>query len=203
MCRLTRRFDCLATFILPVAGILLIFGAVGEAANPKPSPAQEPVLEFQVEGPKSPVSLAEVNSRALAITFKIRNLSDREVVVWPFLELHLIAPDGKPLQRALNRGRFGASAGSLIESINFVTIAAGKAHEMKFNLRLFEYDLMTLTGWRIEERGTYTLKMQYVFDRKAAKKALGQGCKDLGNAQKPWNRAIEVKKTAALKLIVK
>ncbi len=203
MSRLFPRCDYLTTLILSVAGILAAVVAVGEAASPKPSSASEPVLEFKVESPKEPVSLQVANSRRFIIPFKIRNISDQKVIVWPFLDLELIGPDGKVVHRALNRGRFGFSAGSLIESISFYPVAPGETHEIRINLNLYEYDLMALTGWRIEERGTYTLKMRYEFDRKAAKKELGKGCKDLDNARKPWNRAIEAKKVVSIKLKVK
>ena len=60
------------TLLLSAVAVFTLLASIGEAADPKPSAAREPVLEFKVEGPKAPVSLQAINSRSFTIPFKIR-----------------------------------------------------------------------------------------------------------------------------------
>lgn len=181
---------------------MLVFVSVANATNRTDD--NEKSIKITTHISESPLSVQSVNSDDFAIVVKLHNTTKKEVVVSPFLSVELLDADGRPVQKSKNIGRNGfRMTDSALEGISFVSIAAGKTHEIKVNLKHYKYDPLKITGWRINEAGDYQLKMRFQFDRKHAKKTLGKGCLTIDEPQQPWNQALEVDESFKVKFKVK
>ena len=180
---------------------LLVFVSMATAADR--TNVDEKSIEITTQVSDSPASIRTVNSEDFGVVVKLRNTTDEEVIVSPFLSVKLFDADYKPVPRSKNIGRSGfRRTGSALEEISFVSIPAGKTHEIKINLQHYANDPLMVAGWRIEEAGEYRLEIRYHFDRQHAKKTFGKGCLNIDAPEKPWNRALEIDESFEVKFQV-
>ena len=181
---------------------MLVFASVANATNRTDD--HENSIKITTHIPESPLSVQSVNSDDFEIVVKLHNTTQHEVVVSPFLSVDLFHADGRPVQKPMRIGRNGfRMTDSVLEGISFVSIAAGKTHEIKVNLKRYMHDPLVIAGWRIKQAGDYQLKMRYQFDRKHAKKTLGKGCLTIDEPEQLWNQALEVDESFMVKFKVK
>jgi hypothetical protein len=91
---------------------------------------------------------------------------------------------------------------SILEEIAFVTLDAGQTHDVTVNLNNYTSDPDFITGWQLTQPDEYDLLVSCQFDREVAKEKYGQGCVNIDGTDKPWNQAVELKRTEELRLVV-
>lgn len=170
--------------------LLLAIGILSLAV--KSSNAADGPLRVSVSEAEQ-ASLRQINSGDWSTKLTFENTGEEDLILWPFVSLEVLDSDGKPVSRSLSIGRFGRrKSASVIEEIEFVTLAAGESHDVPVNLKRYSFDPNAIIGWQLSEPGKYKLVLRYKFQRDEAKKSLGKGCRDLDGRQQPWNRALEI-----------
>jgi hypothetical protein len=160
-------------------------------------------LSMTAVAPKTSPTLKQVNEGTFTLTVQLKNTGSDTIVLWPYLSLKILEPDGDEVGKATSIGRWGfISSPSVLEDIPFATLDAGKTYDFKVNLKKYNYDPNVVGGWQLPKAGKYELLFSYKFDRAAVKKRYGKGCKDIDGANRPWNRAVEIEKTLKLELAV-
>jgi hypothetical protein len=153
-------------------------------------------LRFQAGMPKMRLELDHVNGKEFKYAVTVRNLSDKTVVLWPYLRLRVLDADGKEVAFALRRGRFGLRrTENLLEDVKFVTLEPGKTWSFMEGLALYTHDPEWIAGWKLPRAGTYTLEFTYEYDRATQKKKCDPKWKLLDDPAQPWNKALEFKHT--------
>jgi hypothetical protein len=183
-----------------------LFFAVGEApAAAKRGGNKVPAgLNITVAVPKKAPTLDDVKNGTPVATVTLTNTGKKDLTLWPFMAARLFDDKGKAAKLVMRLGRFGLTwTDSALEAVEFLTLKPGKSHQFKVALSTYPHDPESILGWEVPGAGTYRLVLHYKYDRKAEKKRLGKGCKDIDKANKPWNQAAEVDKKMVLKIKVK
>jgi hypothetical protein len=140
----------------------------------------------------------------MTVTVTLKNTTKEDLVLWPYLSLRVLDAKGKDVPRSRFIGRWGVrGTPSILEGIPFKTVKAGKSLTIKFAVSGFMYDADAIKGWKLPKAGDYKLVVRYHYDRAAARKKYGEGAADIDNADKPWNKAVEIDSKEEIKLIVK
>jgi RNA polymerase sigma factor (sigma-70 family) len=166
--------------------------------EPPPVPAPKPEkpaesLKISLDVPKQAPTVAEVNNGRFKFTLVLENTGKQLLVLYPYMSPRLTDPDGKDVKRAAYVGRYGdRSKDSIIEETPFVTLKSGETVRWTMSVANFEYHPDAHLGWQLAEPGTYRLELHYAYNRAAARKQYGAGCKELDDPTKPWNRAVEI-----------
>jgi hypothetical protein len=162
-----------------------------------------PGLKISVEVPKKAPTLEEVNTGTPVATLTLKNTGKKDLTLWPSLSAQVLDVKGKAVKLNMRIGRFGLTrTPSVLEGIDFLTLKPGKTHGIKVTLSRYFHDPQAILGWELPAAGQYRLILSYLYDRKAVKKQLGKGCKDIDKPNKPWNLAAEVNKKVELKITV-
>lgn len=185
------------------AGILLLLAVGLTFLMPRGSSATDSDDQESKASPQKPlqislVSTAENASRkdiangTFGLKLTIKNVSDQEVLVWPFVGLQIEPQGAARVKQTRNISRWGRlSAPSKIESVKYLTLKPGAEHAIKFNLNQFNNDIRALKGWSLSP-GQYQLDVSYRVERARLKKRLGKRCQTLNDPEKPWNQVVEV-----------
>ncbi len=182
----------------PIILILAIVGTFAITASAKDN------IEITVVKPKGAPTLEEVNSGKYLITLLLTNTSKEKKVLWPFVSMQVMNDKGKKLERSTNIGAGGrASDISMIETLQFVTLAPGKSHKIEIRLDDHYQHPTLVTGWQLPAKGKYKVQLLYSYDRAVVKKIYGEGCRTLEKATAQWNLALEVNKQLEIELTVK
>lgn len=178
--------------------------AIVRGADSKPANLAPANIELSVQQPKKAPTLAAVNSGDYALTLQIKNTSQDDIVVWPFVTLKLFDEQGKAVEHSQYIGRFGGRFGdkSILEEMPFKLLAPGKSEKIELQLNGYMSDPKFITGWKLPTAGKYKLQAHYQYDRAAVKKDLGEGCKNINNPTAPWNQAVEINQTLEIPLNV-
>lgn len=184
--------------------LILVVSLLGVSAHLTAQDESNRPIKLWVEGPASPIDLKEANGSSFHLDLCIENTTDAEIVLWPFLDVEISDSDGRAIDRSTNIGRNGfRTTDSILEGIRFQTVQPGQVHKIEINLKRYMYDSKTITGWTLGESGEYEIKLSYKFDRETVKRELGKGCRDIDNADHPWNRAVEAKQDISFELQVR
>ncbi len=175
------------------------------AACLSPAVAQQrQPLTITAVTPANRPTLAQINGGTYQLTVRFENTSDEAIILWPCLSVKIVDANDREIPKATNIGRWGfTTSPSILEGIPFVTLAAGKTHDLPVNLKRYSYDANVVTGWQLPQAGQYELQLSYEYDRAAAKKRYGKGCTTLDDAAKPWNQAVEAKQAMKVKVTVR
>jgi hypothetical protein len=145
-------------------------------------------LEAKLVLPELKPTRALVNTGYYFLRFELTNTSDKEMTLWPFIEMEVLHADGTPVPPSMHIGRWGIiSAPSRLEDIGYVQLAPGKTHTMKIALNAFAYDAHAIRGWRLVPQKSYVVKLRYEFERDAVVKEFGANCREPDAPEKPWN----------------
>jgi hypothetical protein len=186
------------TTILSLCCLAALSTATAQEAKDKKVPE---VLEFRVAPTAENPTVAQVNKGDYAVNLTMKNVSDKELVLWPYLEAKVLDEAGKDVRRSRFIGRWGLRKGnSILEDIPFVRLKAGESHTFKVTVGAFPYDAKAITGWTLSAAGEYTLELRYRYDRAEAKKTFGKGCKVLDDPRQPWNQAPEIDRKFEVKI---
>jgi hypothetical protein len=99
----------------------------------------------------------------------VRNKSDKTVVLYPYLSLHLLAADGTEVKPARRLGRHGLRPpGHPLDAVKFVTLKPGERWSIQEELGRYMHDPLWITGWKTPGVGVYTLEFTYAYDAKQA-----------------------------------
>lgn len=162
------------------------------------------MLKYEVELPKIPPTLREVNEGQAQLKLKITNGGPREVTLWMGIRLVIADATGTEIQETVCIGKFGLrSEGCILKHFAFRTLGPGKALEIPFTIMNYPCDPDSFLGWDFDGAGTYTLRFTTEFERAAFLKRCDEGCADHADASKPWNRALEFAREFSAKLTVK
>jgi hypothetical protein len=156
--------------------------------------AREPNgLRFHGGVPKMRLSLAFVNGDDMKVSVGVVNRGTETVVLWPYLSLRILDAKGQEVKRKLHIGRRGRGRSKRwLEDVKWVELAPGAKWGFETPLARYMHDDMWIEGWEVPEPGTYTIEITYRFDRAAWKKTCDPEWDALDDAQKPWNRALEM-----------
>ena len=151
---------------------------------------------FDAGMPKMRIFLDMVNEGRMEYVIRVRNRSDKTVVLWPYLSLRVLDRKGEEVRPSQRRGRWGLRKGAnLLEEVRFVTLAPGKTWTIATGLDRYMHDPDFITGWKLTLPGVYTLEFTYHYDRAEQKKRCDPNWELLDDAKQPWNRALEMKHT--------
>ena len=196
----------MATSFRMNAVLATIFAFVACAAPLRGEEAPPEVLKVTVERPDKAATLADVNDSTYKLTLTIQNISNEEVLVWPFAEVEVFDRDGKPVPYAGWIGRFGLrDAVPLLESLTMETLKPGQSYKIEIGLGGYHLDEKAMISWKLPAAGEYAVGIRYRYDRARVKKdyAEDMAINKLDDAKMPWNRAIEIDKSISVPLVVK
>ncbi len=161
-------------------------------------------VSFAIGLPKMALTLDFVNSREFKFALSARNLSDKELILWPFLSLEVLDEQGNTVKTSSRRGRYGlrVSDKSLLETVEFRKIAPKKRWSTLQDLQLYTLDPRWICGWKIPAPGTYTLVLTYDYKKAHAAKLCPAGFKKLKDPAQPWNKALELKHSVSVTMKV-
>lgn len=177
---------CGCTFLMPLWGFGDEPSTTGEADTP---------LALSAETSSDSPRMQDVNDGSFFVRVRLENTSDHDVVVWPYFSAKLVDADENEVPTALRISRWGRRRGdkdSLLEEMEFVTLAAGEKHEFDVRINRCVCDALFITGWQLSQPGGYRLVLHSVFDREKVKETFGKGCRVLHDAAQDWNRALEI-----------
>ncbi|MHC4959588.1 MAG: hypothetical protein ACYTGN_14575 [Planctomycetota bacterium] len=125
--------------------------------------AAEPYgLQFSAGMPKMKLTRALVNAGKADFAVRCRNYGEDPVVIWPYMRLRVLDPQGKELKPSTRIGRHGRGrAKNRIDAIKWVTLQPGEAWSFTEGLDRYMYDRDFILGWKIEQPGKYTLEFTY------------------------------------------
>lgn len=196
------RVDQFLRCLLPLAVVLAVCSPAQSADDEQQNNSDSP-LQISIHPSHKDPTRRQVNSGRFTVKVKITNNSDQPVTVWPCLAVQVFDADDKPVKKSMNIGASGVRfADSQLEGFKYRELAPGKSYEIVVKLDQYTYDADFVSGWKITRPGKYRIAMKYEFDREAAKKKYGKGCKVLDEPDRPWNRAIEFSKSAEVVLDV-
>ncbi|MHC4224594.1 MAG: hypothetical protein ACYSX0_21725 [Planctomycetota bacterium] len=153
-------------------------------------------IAFDAGMPKMRIFLDMVNEDRFEYVIRVRNRSEKSVVLWPFLSLRVLDSKGEEVGPSQRIGRWGLrKSANLLEEVRFVTLAPGKAWSIATGLKRYVHDPDFITGWQLPAAGTYTLELTYHYDRATQKKRCDPKWELLDDPKQPWNRALEMKHT--------
>jgi hypothetical protein len=185
-----------------LVGLVSIVCVSAGAAEPQKKPAAP--LIVTVSFSKKQPTLTEVNDGDFKVTVTLENKTKKDITIWPYLTVRLLDAKGKDVEDALALGRWGLiQTDSVIESVPFASLKAGKKYQLRFGLNSQMYDPDIIRGWKLPSAGEYKLVIHYRYNRADAKKKYGQGASNLDKTDKPWNKAVEFEKKVEVKLTVK
>ena len=148
-------------------------------------------LRFHCGLPKMKLTPAIVRGREFRFSVSVKNLSDDERVLYPYLTLRVLDAQGNPVPYSRHLGRGGLRApGNSLEHIAFVTLKPGQSWSFQDCLVRYMHDARWINGWKIEKAGSYTLEFTYAFDLAKAKEGCDPQWNRLDGAKEPWNLAI-------------
>jgi hypothetical protein len=132
--------------------------------------AAEPYgLQFSAGMPKMKLTRDLVNAGKADFAVRCTNFGADPVVLWPYMKLRVLGPDGKELKPSMRIGRGGLRvAENPVDAIKWVTLQPGETWSFTEGLDRYMYDREFIMGWQIEQPGTYTLEFTYRFDRNEA-----------------------------------
>jgi len=162
-------------------------------------------VRFSIGLPKMPLTLGLVNGRQFKFALRVENLSDGELILWPYLSLKVLDDQGKEVEMNSRRGRFGLrmTDKSLLETTPFRKIAPKKRWSTTQDLQLYTLDPKWICGWKIPAPGTYTLVVTYDYQKAHAAKLCPAGFEKLKDPAQPWNRALELTHSVSVKMKVR
>jgi hypothetical protein len=153
-------------------------------------------ISFDAGMPKMRIFLDMVNEDRFECVIRVRNRSEKTVVLWPFLSLRVLDRKGEEIKPSQRIGRWGRrKSANLLEEVRFVTLAPGKTWSVATGLKRYMHDPEFITGWQLPAAGSYTLELTYHFDRAAQKKRCDPNWELLDDPKQPWNKALETKHT--------
>lgn len=148
-------------------------------------------LRFHCGLPKMKLTPALVRGRDFQFSVSVKNLSDKERVLYPYLALRVLDAKGEPVPFSRRLGRGGRRRpGNPLEHIAFVTLKPGQSWSFQDCLVRYMHDARWINGWKIEKADSYTLEFTYAFDLAKAKEGCDPQWNRLDGAKEPWNRAI-------------
>lgn len=167
---------------------------------------RQDVLEVAIGRPAGDATLADVNDDKYSLELTIKNISRKDVVVWPFAEVQVFDRDGTPMPCSTSIGRFGGRAGGpLLESLPLEKLEPGESYRIEISLGNYRHEEKAMTGWTLPAAGEYAVVIRYRYDRARVKKEYAENMapKKLNDERMPWNRAIEIDRTISVPLVVK
>jgi len=151
---------------------------------------------FDTGMPKMRIFLDMVNEDRFEYVIRVRNRSEKTVVLWPYLSLRVLDRKGEEVKPSQRIGRWGLrKSANLLEELRFVTLAPGKTWSIATGLKRYMHDPEFITGWQLPAAGTYVLELTYHYDRATQKKRCDPNWELLDDPKQPWNRALEMKHT--------
>jgi len=160
-------------------------------------------LRFHCGLPKMKLTPAIVRGREFQFSVSVKNLSDEERVLYPYLTLRVLDAQGNPVPYSRRLGRGGRRPpGNPLERIRFVTLKPGQSWAFQDCLVRYMHDARWINGWKIEKAGSYTLEFTYAFDLAKAKEGCDPQWNRLDGAKEPWNRAITDSHTFSTRMTV-
>lgn len=188
-------------------GLILAVAALpAQAAKEKASaqPAVKSPLKFTTVSQKKQPTLSQINSGRFPISIKVTNTGKESVVIFGFLSMAVLDSEEEPVKKTRSLGRWGfRTTNSMIEGMPFKTLAPGKSYSFDVKVSLYTHDPLLISAWKFPKPGDYELVFNYEYDRKAAKKSFGRGCKVLDDPKQLWNQAIETKQTLRIPLTIR
>jgi RNA polymerase sigma factor (sigma-70 family) len=158
---------------------------------------QSAPLQLSVEVPKEKPTVSQFNGGQYQVTVHLKNLTDQDAVVWPYLTVKVLDGEGNAIQPSQRQGKYALRGGerSILEEMDFVTVQPGKAHAVQVRFgNLAMHDPEAMVDYQVPGEGDYILEVNYQYDRTAVKKRFGEGARDADRVDKPWNRAVEFEK---------
>jgi RNA polymerase sigma factor (sigma-70 family) len=158
---------------------------------------QSEPLQLSVQVPKDQPTLSQFNGGQYQVTVHLKNMTDKDAVVWPYLMVKVRDGEGNTIPPSQRQGKYGARSGerSILEEMDFVTVKPGKAHVVQVQFgNSATHDPEAIVGYQLPGEGEYILEVNYQFNRAGIKKRFGAGARDVDHADKAWNRAVEFEK---------
>lgn len=162
-------------------------------------------IQMEIVLPESEVSLRQANSSRFRFIIKITNPTDVPTVLAPFYTLKILDADGEPLRltRRIDRWGLDKSEECRLEEIEFDLVPPQKSREISCHIREFRFDPNALIGYRFPAAGEYTLVVTHDFKASSfVARCKKPQCRYHDHEDKPWNRALELKRTMTAKLTV-
>jgi RNA polymerase sigma factor (sigma-70 family) len=169
------------------------------------APQQTTPVTLAVEVPKNRPTVGEFNDGQYQVTVQLKNVSDKEAVVWAYFTVKLLDAGGKAVNPVLRQGKYGSRSAerSILEEMDFVTLKAGQTHHVQVQFQqMGASDPESITSYQLPGQGEYIVEVNYQYGRAAAKKRFGEGAKDIDGSDRPWNRAVEFEKKVEVRIEV-
>ncbi len=160
-------------------------------------------LSFEVVFPKESLTVREAGSSNTRFRMRVRNNDDEEIALIRDFKLAVLDPEGQPYKHTTFWGHGLRPSGCFLPAAQFLRIPAGHVMEWEERLCAYEGQMRVFQGWEPHRTGVYTLRFTVEFDRDAFKKRCSDGCADHDLVDKPWNGALEGKRTFDVKLTLR
>jgi RNA polymerase sigma factor (sigma-70 family) len=176
----------------------------GNLAQANSSIKQAERITLVVDLPQGQPTVSQVNDGQYKVTVQMKNTGGQDAVVWPYFSVEVLDAKGEavPPARVVAKYSPRLREKAILEEMDFITLKPGQAHGVEVNFNLSAHDPETLTGYQLPGKGEYTLHVHYLFDQAEIKKRFGDGCKDLDNPSRPWNRAVQLEKQVEVRIQV-
>lgn len=179
------------------ARLLEIMARVGRAQAPAG-------VKIEIVLPKDPPTLERVWSEDFKVAIRVTNGNDFEVVVWSSFVLEVFDAAGKESPHATYIGAGIRPSGCFLKEGKWITLEPGKSADASSSLKNWTLDFRVVQlGWNLPRAGAYTLACTTSYSRQ---EFVGRckGCKERhDDPESPWNRALDLKRTAKAALVVK
>lgn len=160
-------------------------------------------LSFEAVFPKESLTVREAGSSNTRFRIRLRNTDEEEIALIRDFKLTVLDPEGKPLQTSTYIGAGLRPSGCFLAAAPFLRIPAGHVMEWEEILSSYGGEMRVFQGYEPPKPGVYTLRFTVGFDREAFKKLCRDGCAGHDLPDKPWNHALEGKRTFDVKLTVR
>jgi hypothetical protein len=166
-------------------------------------PAAPEKITFELLTPAAESRPAESRGPQPAAVIRITNRNDAPATLWPFVALEIRDAKGVLQKPSSRRGRWGVRRETcLLEAVDFVTLEPGKSIDWTVKLDQYGRDPDAIVGWKLKP-GRYVVTARYAFSRSDFVARCKSGCRDHGDAGRPWNGALEATRQATLEIVVR
>jgi hypothetical protein len=160
-------------------------------------------LSFEAVFPKETLTVREAGSSNTRFRMRVRNNDDEEIVLIRDFKLSVLDPEGMAVRTSTYWGAGYRPSGCFLAAAAFLRIPAGHVMEWEEILSAYQSEMRVFQGYEPPKPGVYTLRFTVGYDREAFKKGCRDGCAGHDLADKPWNQALEGKRTFDVKLTLR